>query len=135
VKIKPNLIYIFADDMGVGDVSCFSECAQWTTAGIDRLAAEGMACTDVHSRPAVCTPSRYSVLTRRSSRRFSSTISPWTSANGTTSRPSIPRSVEELKNLLTKYVREGRSTPGEPQQNTGSPYWAQLTWLREEDVV
>jgi len=65
MKSKPNLIYIFADDMGVGDVSCFNEGAQWTTVNIDRLAAEGMACTDVHSSSAVCTPSRYSVLTGR----------------------------------------------------------------------
>lgn len=62
---RPNLVYIFADDMGVGDVSCFNEHARWTTVNIDRLAAEGMACTDVHASSAVCTPSRYSVLTGR----------------------------------------------------------------------
>ena len=62
---KPNLIYIFADDMGSGDVSCFNESAGWKTEWIDRLAAEGMACSDAHSSSAVCTPSRYSVVTGR----------------------------------------------------------------------
>jgi arylsulfatase A len=38
---KPNLIYIFADDMGYGDVSCFNENAQFKTANLDQLAAEG----------------------------------------------------------------------------------------------
>ncbi len=52
--------------------------------------------------------------------------------NGQAEHPEI---VEELKNLLTKYIREGRSTPGQRQKNTGSPYWAQLTWLLEEDMV
>ncbi|NKB70896.1 MAG: sulfatase-like hydrolase/transferase [Candidatus Latescibacteria bacterium] len=61
----PNLIYIFADDMGYGDVSCLNEKAQFKTANLDRLAAEGMRCTDAHSSSAVCTPSRYSVLTGR----------------------------------------------------------------------
>ena len=42
-----------------------------------------------------------------------------------------PEIVEELMALLTKYVKEGRSTPGAPQKNTGCPYWEQLTWLDE----
>ena len=62
---KPNLVYIFADDMGYGDVSCLNENAQFKTLNIDRLAAKGMRCTDAHSSSAVCTPSRYSVLTGR----------------------------------------------------------------------
>ena len=62
---RPNLIYIFADDMGYGDLSCLNENAQFKTENLDRLAAEGMRCTDAHSSSAVCTPSRYSVLTGR----------------------------------------------------------------------
>jgi arylsulfatase A len=38
---KPNLIYIFADDMGYGDVSCFNGNSQFKTANLDQLAAEG----------------------------------------------------------------------------------------------
>lgn len=62
---RPNLIYIFADDMGYGDVSCLNEEARFKTVHIDRLAADGMRCRDAHSSSAVCTPSRYSVLTGR----------------------------------------------------------------------
>ncbi len=62
---RPNVVYIFADDMGYGDVSCLNEKAAFETKHIDRLAAGGMRCTDAHASSAVCTPSRYSVLTGR----------------------------------------------------------------------
>lgn len=62
---KPNLIYIFADDMGYGDLSCLNENAAFKTPNIDKLADQGMRCKDAHSSSAVCTPSRYSVLTGR----------------------------------------------------------------------
>lgn len=62
---RPNLIYILADDMGYGDVSCLNPRAAWKTAAFDRLSAEGLTFTDAHSASAVCTPSRYSILTGR----------------------------------------------------------------------
>lgn len=62
---KPNLVYILADDMGYGDVSCLNPQGKIKTTNLDRLAAQGMRCTDAHSSSAVCTPSRYSVLTGR----------------------------------------------------------------------
>jgi arylsulfatase A-like enzyme len=64
-KKRPNVIYIFADDMGYGDLSCLNENSAFRTPHLDRLAAEGMYFTDAHSSSAVCTPSRYSVLTGR----------------------------------------------------------------------
>lgn len=65
MKRRPNLVYLFADDMGYGDVSCLNAGARFKTPHIDRLVAEGMRCTDAHSSSSVCTPSRYSVLTGR----------------------------------------------------------------------
>lgn len=65
MKDQPNLVYILADDMGYGDVSCLNENAAFQTVYLDQLAAEGMRFTDVHSSSAVCTPSRYSLLTGR----------------------------------------------------------------------
>lgn len=62
---KPNIIYILADDMGYGDVSYLNENSQLHTKQIDALAKEGMVFTDAHSSSAVCTPSRYSILTGR----------------------------------------------------------------------
>ncbi|MCB1229434.1 MAG: arylsulfatase [Verrucomicrobiae bacterium] len=61
----PNIIYILADDMGIGDVSCYNEEAKLSTPHIDRMAAEGMRFTDAHTPSAVCTPTRYGILTGR----------------------------------------------------------------------
>ena len=62
---KPNIVYIFTDDMGYGDVSCLNENSKIQTDNVDRLAAEGMCFRDAHATSSVCTPSRYSVLTGR----------------------------------------------------------------------
>jgi arylsulfatase A-like enzyme len=61
---KPNIIYIMADDMGIGDLGCYG-AEKIPTPNMDRLAAEGMRFTDAHSSSAVCTPSRYSAMTGR----------------------------------------------------------------------
>ncbi len=61
----PNIVYFFVDDMGYGDASCLNPEGRIKTPNIDRLAAEGMKFTDAHSTSAVCSPSRYSVLTGR----------------------------------------------------------------------
>ena len=66
---KPNIIYILADDMGYGDLSCLNPKSVIRTAHMDRLAAEGLRFCDAHSSSAVCTPSRYSILTGRYSWR------------------------------------------------------------------
>ncbi len=62
---QPNIVYILADDMGYGDISCLNENSRINTPCLDRLASEGMVFTDAHSSSAVCTPSRYSILTGR----------------------------------------------------------------------
>ena len=59
---KPNVILIFADDLGYGDLSCYG-AAKLKTPNIDSLAKEGRLFTDAHSASAVCTPSRYALLT------------------------------------------------------------------------
>ncbi|MDC7233917.1 MAG: arylsulfatase [Spirochaetales bacterium] len=62
---KPNVVYILADDMGYGDVSYLNENAAFQTENFDKMAREGIAFRDAHSSSAVCTPSRYSILTGR----------------------------------------------------------------------
>ncbi len=63
---KPNLVFILCDDLGYGDVHCFNpEHGLIRTPNLDRLAAQGMAFTDAHSSSAVCTPTRYGILTGR----------------------------------------------------------------------
>lgn len=62
----PNIVFILADDMGYGDVKCYNpERCLIDTPQMDKLAKEGMRFTDAHSSSAVCTPTRYSVLTGR----------------------------------------------------------------------
>jgi arylsulfatase A len=58
----PNVVLIFADDLGYGDLGCYG-ATKVQTPNIDRLAAEGRRFTDAHSASAVCTPSRYALLT------------------------------------------------------------------------
>lgn len=64
-KSRPNIIYILADDMGYGDISALNESSKIQTPNIDRIVHEGINITDAHSSSAVCTPSRYSILTGR----------------------------------------------------------------------
>ena len=60
---RPNILFILADDLGYGDVSCYNPEAKVHTPNLDRLAGDGMRFTDAHSPSTVCTPSRYSLLT------------------------------------------------------------------------
>ncbi len=61
-KDAPNVVLIFADDLGYGDVGCYG-ATKVQTPNIDRLAREGRRFTDAHSASAVCTPSRFGLLT------------------------------------------------------------------------
>ncbi len=69
--LKPNIIIIYTDDQGYGDVSALNPDAKFRTPNIDKLANEGVVFTDGHSSDGVCTPSRYSLLTGRYSWRTS----------------------------------------------------------------
>lgn len=60
-----NIVFIMADDMGYGDVSCYNPESKIPTPNMDSLAREGVRFTDAHSPSAVCTPTRYGVLTGR----------------------------------------------------------------------
>lgn len=62
---RPNLVYILADDLGYGDLGCYNRDSKVPTPNLDRLAAEGRRFTDAHSPSAVCTPTRYALLTGR----------------------------------------------------------------------
>jgi arylsulfatase A len=62
---RPNVIVIYTDDQGYGDVSAFNPEAKFQTPNMDRLAKEGISFTNGHSADSVCTPSRYGLLTGR----------------------------------------------------------------------
>lgn len=63
---RPNVVVIYADDLGYGDVQCYNpKRGKIPTPGIDRLAERGIRFTDAHSSSGVCSPSRYTLLTGR----------------------------------------------------------------------
>lgn len=61
----PNIVFILADDLGIGDPRCYNPDSKIATPHLDRLAAEGLRFTDMHSPSAVCSPTRYGLLTGR----------------------------------------------------------------------
>lgn len=91
----PDIVIILADDLGHGDLSCYGASA-FTTPVLDALARRGRRYTDAHAASAVCTPSRYALLTGRY---------PWRSplqsgVLGGTDPALIPRSIPTLANAL-----------------------------------
>jgi len=58
-------VYILADDLGWGDLRCYNAESAVPTPNADRLASQGIRFTDMHSASAVCTPTRYAILTGR----------------------------------------------------------------------
>ena len=61
----PNIVILYADDLGYGDVGCYNEHSKIPTPHLDQLARQGMRFTDGHSSSGICTPSRYALLTGR----------------------------------------------------------------------
>lgn len=62
---RPNIVYVLADDLGWGDLGCYNHQSAVPTPNADRLARQGVRFTDMHSPSAVCTPTRYGILTGR----------------------------------------------------------------------
>jgi len=62
---RPNVVIIFADDMGYGDVAVLNQDSRIPTPNLDQLAREGLVFTDAHSSGSYCVPSRYGLLTGR----------------------------------------------------------------------
>lgn len=61
---RPNIIFIFSDDLGIGDLSCYG-ATRVTTPNIDHLASEGQRFTNAYATSATSTPSRFGLLTGR----------------------------------------------------------------------
>ena len=62
---RPNIVIILADDFGVGDIQAHYSDGKIATPNLDRLVLAGMSITDAHSPSAVCSPTRYGLLTGR----------------------------------------------------------------------
>jgi len=95
----PNILFIFADDLGYGDVGCYNPDSRIPTPNLDRLATEGMRFTDAHSPATVCTPSRYSLMTGQMAFRVPGGGRVFTGAGG----PSL---IAEDRLTLPEMLRE-----------------------------
>lgn len=62
---RPNVVIVLADDLGIGDLGCYNPASKIPTPNADQLAAQGVRFTDAHSPSAVCSPTRYALLTGR----------------------------------------------------------------------
>lgn len=87
---KPNVVIIYADDIGYGDLSCYSPKHTLKTPHVDKLAKQGIRFTRAYCTGATCTPSRYSLLTGEY---------PWR-----------PKGVSVLAGDATALIRAGRPT-------------------------
>jgi arylsulfatase A-like enzyme len=96
---KPNVIFILADDWGIGDVKCLGgETSKIETPHMDALAQQGMIFSDAHTSSSVCTPSRYSVLTGRYNWRSelkSGVLNGYSSNLIETNRPTVAKFMTE----------------------------------------
>lgn len=97
-SVKPNIVFILADDLGYGDVGCYNTECRVPTPNIDRLAGQGMRFTDAHSPSTVCTPARYSLLTGRMAFR--------TGMRGVFSGVGGPCMIEKGRLTLPQMLRE-----------------------------
>ena len=59
----PNIVILYSDDMGYGDLNIQNPDSKIPTPNLDRLASEGMRFTDAHSSSGICSPSRFALLT------------------------------------------------------------------------
>lgn len=93
--VKPNIVFVLFDDLGWGQPQCYDRQSSLRTPHLDRLASQGMRFTDAHSAAAVCTPTRYGILTGR----YPSRIGQY-GVLGTWSPPIIPRSRATVASIL-----------------------------------
>ncbi len=98
---KPNIVYIICDDLGYGDVQILNpEKGKIPTPKIDAFAKEAMTFTDAHSASAVCTPSRYAILTGRYAWR--SRLQEGVLRGGDEFEPLIDENLETVPAMLKK---------------------------------
>ena len=94
----PNIVYLMADDLGIGDVKCYGgDRCRIATPAFDSLARDGMRFTDAHATASVCVPSRIAIMTGRYAWRFAkpSESGPWGFLN-----PQLPVGTFTVGSLL-----------------------------------
>ena len=93
---KPNILILYADDLGYGDLKILNPKSKIPTPHLERLAKEGMIFTDGHSSSGICTPSRYAMLTGRYHwRKFHGIVSAFGSSAFNSERLTLPEMLKE----------------------------------------
>ncbi|MGC6487404.1 MAG: sulfatase family protein [Planctomycetota bacterium] len=117
----PNIVIVYADDLGYGDLSCYNPEAAYRTPHLDRMAAEGVRFTDAHSPSTICSPSRYGLLSGQQIYRSTGR------GGGAWEGPGGP-----------SYLKPGTLTLGQMLQQQGyrtgvfGKWHVGLTWLDED---
>ena len=92
---KPNIVIIYVDDLGYGDLSCYG-ASEVSTPNVDKLSQGGVRFTDGHCSAATCTPSRYSLLTGRYAFRKNAAVLPGDAPLLiSTSTPTLPSMLQK----------------------------------------
>lgn len=104
----PNVVFILADDIGYGDLGCYG-ATKIKTPNCDRLAAAGMRFTDAHTPAAVCTPTRYALMTGQYAwrhppgSRILSGVAPLAITPGMVTVPSLLKSAGYTTGVVGKW--------------------------------
>jgi len=96
---NPNIIFIMADDMGIGDTTVYNPQSKIPTPHMEKLAEQGVVFTDAHSPSSMCTPTRYALLTGRYCWRTWL----WRGVYGGYNRPLIKKDRMTIASLLKEY--------------------------------
>ena len=100
----PNIVIIYADDMGYGDLGIQNPDSKIPTPHLDRLAEEGLRFSDAHSSSGICTPSRYALLTGRYHwRKFHGIVNAWGDSVFAEDRLTLPEMLK-LKGYHTACI-------------------------------
>ena len=94
--VKPNIVIIYMDDLGYGDLSCYG-ATELSTPNIDALASGGLRFTNGYASSATCTPSRYALLTG---------IYPWKNKNAKILAGNAPLIIDTAQITLPKLLRK-----------------------------
>ena len=117
----PNIVIIYADDLGQGDLSCYNEKCAYKTPRLDQMAREGIRFTDAHSPSTICSPSRYGLYSGQQIYRSTGR------GGGAFEGPGGP-----------SYLKPGTLTLGQMLQNKGyktgvfGKWHVGLTWLDKD---
>lgn len=92
---RPNIVILYADDMGYGDLAIQNPDSKIPTPHLDQLARDGMRFTDGHSSSGICTPSRYALLTGRYHwRKFHGIVQSWDDSSFAPERTTLPEMLQ-----------------------------------------